>query len=127
MTPQEEKHFEDLLDQEKKRLEGELASFAAPDPKMRGDWDTIHPATAPSAAPSSHASLEDQADIREELEAELAQEQSLEARLDEVNRALGRMRAGAFGRCRACGEPLGLDRLRANPAAEYDMRHQPRE
>lgn len=126
MTLQELQELQSLLNQEKTRLEQELASFAAPDPKMRGDWDTIHPAVSTLAATMPRPSPDERADIREEFETELAQEQSLEARLDEVNRALERMRAGTFGRCRGCGELIGLDRLRANPAAEYDMRHQPR-
>lgn len=124
--PQLEK-FRTMLTAEKDRLERELTSFAARDPKMRGDWDTRFPSAAPSGAAMSHSSLEEQADLREEFESELAQEQSLESRLADVERALERIRANTFGLCRACGEPISEERLGANPAAEYNIEHQPRE
>lgn len=128
MPPEKLAQFKDLLDAERRRLERELNTFAKPDPTMRGDWDTVFPAevTGGSAHASSGAA-EEQADIREEFETELAQEQSLETRLLEVTNALERISAGAFGRCRACGEPIPEARLMANPAAEYDMAHQPHE
>lgn len=119
--------FQPLLEAEKRRLEKELAAFAGRDPKMRGDWDTAFPSAAPAGAASSHAAQDEQADLREEFETELAQEHSLESRLLEVERALERMRENAYGLCRACGGPIPEERLRANPAAEYDMTHQPRE
>lgn len=118
--------FKTLLTKEKKRLESELASFATADPTMRGDWDTRFPAPSELAASLSHASEDEQADRREEFETELAQEQSLELRLRAVTVALDRIAAGTFGRCLACGEDIPLERLRANPAAAYDMAHQPR-
>ena len=119
--------FEMLLGQEQGRLEKELASFARPDPAMRDDWDAAFPRGAPLAAAASHSSQEEQADIREEYETELAQEHTLELRLREVKQALRRIAAGAFGQCRACGRAIPEERLRANPAAEYDIEHQPRE
>ena len=119
--------FNATLLKEKERLERELGSFATRDPKMRDDWDTRFPSSAPSAASSSHASLEEQADLREEFETEIAQEHSLESRLAEVNRAIDRIAENDFGRCKACGVPIPLERLRANPAAEYDIAHQPKE
>lgn len=119
--------FNAILLEEKNRLEHTLAAFAVKDPKMRGDWDTIFPASAPLASPMSHTSQEEQADIREEFESELAQEQSLESRLWEVNKALERIKNHAFGLCRGCGQAISEERLRANPAAEYDIEHQPKE
>jgi RNA polymerase-binding transcription factor DksA len=40
-----------------------------------------------------------------------------EARLDEVAAALGRVDAGTYGACVACGEPVPAARLAARPAA----------
>jgi RNA polymerase-binding transcription factor len=37
----------------------------------------------------------------------------------EVEAALGRIAEGSYGTCRACGGPLGLQRLRAIPEARF--------
>jgi hypothetical protein len=39
--------------------------------------------------------------------------------LAEVDAALGRIAAGKYGTCIACGGPLGLQRLRAIPEARF--------
>lgn len=127
MDPARIGEFEALLIAEKERLEGELSSFATRDPKVRGDWDARFPAAAELAASMSHSAQDEQADLREEFEAELAQEQALELRLREVDQALERIGGSTFGRCLNCGEEIPDERLRANPAAAYDMAHQPRE
>lgn len=116
---------ERLLD-EKKRLEKELEGFAVRDPKMRGDWDTRFPAAGEYGASMSHSAQDEQADLREEFETELSQEHSLETRLLEVEEALRRIASDNFGRCLACGKEIPAERLIANPAAAYDMTHQPR-
>jgi DnaK suppressor protein len=38
-------------------------------------------------------------------------------RLAEVEQALDRLRAGSYPSCRACGRPIGADRLAARPAS----------
>ncbi len=45
--------------------------------------------------------------------------QRVERELAEVDAALGRIEAGSYGTCVACGGPLGLQRLRAIPEARY--------
>ena len=127
MDPQTIAQFRELLEAERLRLTSELAAFASRDPTMRGDWDTTFPAASPGSPPSAHSTQEEQADLREEYETTIAQEQSLESRLEAVVRALERIDQNAFGSCRACRQPIPLERLQANPAAEYDMTHQPRE
>lgn len=114
------------LEEEKRRLEAELANFATKDPKMRGDWDARFPAPPSAGAASSHSSQDEQADAFEEYEAERAQEQSLESRLVEVAGALGRIGDGTYGVCLACQRPILAERLSANPAAAYDIEHQPK-
>ncbi len=114
------------LEKERTRLEKELSSFAEKDPKMTDDWDAKFPVVSTTASALSHSSQEEQADIREEYESELAQEQTLELRLREVNQALSRIEKAAYGLCRTCGKPISEERLRANPAAECDIEHQPR-
>ena len=39
-----------------------------------------------------------------------------------VDAALERMRFGTYGVCARCGEPIGVDRLRARPTAELCIR-----
>ena len=54
---------------------------------------------------------------------ELGLLQSLRAELDAVDRARERLRSGAFGRCRQCGEAIDVERLRAIPTAEWCVQH----
>ncbi|MDP3727360.1 MAG: TraR/DksA C4-type zinc finger protein [bacterium] len=126
MEPNKIEEFQKLLIAEKRLLESELSTFAARDPNMKGDWDTRFPERNEPAS-ISHSAQDEQADLREEFETELAQEQSLETRLRAVEEALGRIEQQTYGRCRACGEEIPAERLAANPAAAYDMAHQPRE
>lgn len=127
MEPRKLKQLKKSLEEERARLMAELKAFAAPDREIRGDWDTRFPASAEPAAASSHSAEEERADFREEYETEIAQEQALELRLREVEQALERIAAGTFGQCRHCGRPISEERLAANPAAEYDIGHQPKE
>jgi RNA polymerase-binding transcription factor DksA len=39
--------------------------------------------------------------------------------LADIEEALGRIAQGSYGRCLACGGPIGLQRLRAVPEARY--------
>ncbi len=41
--------------------------------------------------------------------------------LAEIDAALVRIQEGRYGRCLACGGPMGLQRLRAIPEARYCM------
>lgn len=112
------------LEQEHDKLVAELKSFAKPDPKMAGDWDSELPQFETGES-GSHASLEEEADEVEEYETRLATEHSLESRLLEVNKALERMSAGNYGKCGKCKKEISQERLRANPAAEFDIEHNP--
>ncbi len=126
MEPTRLEEFKKLLIAERERLTAGLSAFAARDPNMRDDWDTRYPAGTETAS-LSHAAQEEQADIREEYESELAQEHSMELRLREIREALERIEKNTYGRCRSCQEEIPENRLRANPAAAYDMAHQPKE
>lgn len=125
----ETERYQKILTEEKERLTHELSTFAKPDPSMPGDWDTTFPPSGKGGggANFSSSAQEELADVREEYESDVAQEQSLESRLAEVNRALARIQDGNYGTCKACGKPISPERLEANPAAEYDIEHQPKE
>ena len=44
---------------------------------------------------------------------------NVEAELADVDRALRRISEGTYGRCEACGGPIGVARLEARPAARF--------
>ena len=54
-----------------------------------------------------------------ERELDLGVLQSVEAELREVEEALTRLDAGAYGRCEVCGQPVAEGRLEAMPATRY--------
>jgi RNA polymerase-binding transcription factor DksA len=62
-------------------------------------------------------------DVEEEALADLLTDVNLAAlsrdvqEVREIDAALGRIAARSYGLCSDCGEPIGADRLEANPAA----------
>jgi RNA polymerase-binding transcription factor DksA len=47
----------------------------------------------------------------------------LRAELDEVERALGKLDEGTYGRCEVCGEEIASARLEAMPATRFCIAH----
>lgn len=111
-----------VLEKERDKLVAELKAIAQPHPRLAGDWDARYPQFE-AGEYGSHASLDIEADEVEEYEIALEAEHSLESRLLAVTKALSRMEEGTYGLCTACKKPISLERLQANPAAEYDMEH----
>ena len=110
------------LQKEHDTLVAELRVIATPDSKVAGHWDTKFPQFEIGET-GSHAALDEEADEVEEYEVRLASEGSLETRLLAVNKALARINDETYGVCAKCKKPIPLERLRANPAAEYDIEH----
>lgn len=48
----------------------------------------------------------------------------LQARLTEIDAAIDRLRSGGYGICEETGEPIAVERLRANPLARYTVEAQ---
>ena len=111
-----------LLESERGILVQELSSIADPDPAAKGDWHARFPKFE-VVETSSSSGREIEQDEIEEYEMRLAEEQSLESRLLEVSKALERIQKVTYGTCRKCGKAIPIDRLKANPAAEFDMEH----
>lgn len=112
------------LEAERERLIGELKGIARPDAAGHiGEWETQYPQFEAGEAIAA-AAPDEEADEVEEYEARLATERSLENRLLEVTHALERMAGGTYGTCLACKQPIPPARLRANPAAAYDIEHE---
>ena len=111
------KESKTALEKERDLLVAELKTIATPDPQRKGNWDARFPEK------DANESLEDRAEDVEEYEVRLGTEQSLESRLLAVTHALARIADGTYGTCKKCGKPIPEVRLRANPAAEFDIEH----
>lgn len=116
------------LAEEHDRLVEELKSFARPDPHLEGNWDAKFPqfGAEEGVGMHSHDALEQAQDEVEEYEVRIAAEYSLESRLLEVNKALARLGDGTYGVCGVCKKEIPVERLNANPAAEFHIEHTPK-
>ena len=110
------------LTREHDTLVKELKEIARPNPQIAGDWNATFPKFEPGES-GSHVSEEEASDEVEEYETNLAAEHSLESRLLSITNALARIKNNGYGVCKTCGKPIPLERLRANPAAEFDITH----
>lgn len=104
------------LEEEKARLEAELATVARPNPSVPGDWE-------PASADEAEADPNLTADHMQHFSENVAIAESLEARYAEVTDALSRIEAGTYGICEECGEEIEADRLEADPAARTCKAH----
>ena len=59
-----------------------------------------------------------------EREKDLSILEQVEAELDDIEHALGRLDDGTYGVCEACGEPIDDARLEAMPAARFCIKDQ---
>ena len=115
--------FKKILETERDRLTQELSSIAKPDPQMKGNWIADFPQME-SGESGSHTSRDEEEDEVEQYEVNLEAEHSLESRLLSVTRALHRIDTGTYGICGKCGKEIPMQRLTANPAAEFDIEHE---
>ena len=111
-----------MLRAEHDKLMAELKQIATPDAQVAGHWTATFPQFEKNGS-GSHAALDEEADEVEEYEVRLASEDSLETHLLMVNKALARIKDNRYGICAKCRKPIPIDRLRANPTAEYDIEH----
>lgn len=105
------------LEEELATLEEDLASHG----RARGDdgdWEG-----SANEDERMEADPIDAADNIEELVTNVPLVEELEDRYDEVEEALERMDHGLYGICEACGEPIPVERLKANPAAATCIKH----
>ncbi|OGN15918.1 MAG: hypothetical protein A3C81_00115 [Candidatus Yanofskybacteria bacterium RIFCSPHIGHO2_02_FULL_46_19] len=111
-------YFQKLLEDEKKRLEGELGTIGRRNPNAHEDWEVAKPDM------NVMASAQDEiADVDEEFENRASVEAGLEERLRDVDGALERIRHGSYGVCPTGNHPIKEARLRANHAAKTCMEH----
>ncbi|HHE76687.1 MAG TPA: hypothetical protein ENL27_01745 [Candidatus Parcubacteria bacterium] len=110
------KELEEKLKESRTSLLHELQKFAKKDKELKDDWDTRYPRIGDG---SGSQALEDAADEVEEYATLLPIEHSLELQLRDVNRALEKIKKGAYGVCEKCGKKIDEKRLIAYPAARF--------
>ena len=115
--------FKIALEQERDRLIAELSSIAKKDPHMEGNWIANFPQMETGES-GSHSARDEEEDEVEEYEVRLEAEHSLESQLLHVTRALHRIEIGTYGICPTCKKAIPIERLDANPSAEFDIKHQ---
>jgi RNA polymerase-binding transcription factor DksA len=111
-------HFKELLEQEKVKLENELATVGRKNPANSADWEAVEKDNDRDTAEDGEV-----ADSMEEFQNNTAILEQLETRLGEVTVALKQIEAGTYGTCTVCGEVIEEDRLEANPAATTCKQH----
>jgi RNA polymerase-binding transcription factor DksA len=105
------------LEEEKNKLESELASVGRKNPSNPNDWEAVPQETSPEADPN------DVATKIEGYEDNTAVLKELETRYNDVKDALAKIDAGTYGTCEVSGEAIEEDRLNADPAARTCKAH----
>ncbi len=116
----EQSEIEELraaLEAEKDTLEEDLASHGRVQDDS-GDWSG-----ASENAQGEESDPSDVADQIEELATNVPLVEELEAKHEDVEDALEKMDQGLYGLCEACGEPIPIKRLKANPSARTCVAH----
>ncbi len=109
--------FKKKLEEEKAKLEAEMASVGRRNPRVPGDWEPIPSETG------TEADLADQADVVMSRESNIAILGDLEARYDNILAALSRIEKKTYGKCEVCGNAIEEARLGADTAARTCMKH----
>lgn len=104
------------LEEEKGKLEAELATVSRQNPANPADWE-------PAAVDVAEADPNLEADHMERFGENVAITEDLEARLMDVRDALARIENGTYGTCEVGGEEIEADRLEADPAARTCKAH----
>lgn len=103
------KKFEDLLLQEKAKLEEELKAFAKQNPQNSEDFNAEFPDLGEKE--------DENASEVAEYSKNLTLERTLESSLGDVKKALARVADGSYGTCKYCGKDIGEKRLMARPTS----------
>lgn len=124
VTPEEKQLLKAALEKEKTKLEAMLAQVSTRDPNDKNSltWDPSYPQMGESDDRGSSA-MEESADEVEEYELRIESGETMESRLRDVSRALHVIETDAYGTCEVCNKDIPVERLRANPAALFDIEH----
>ncbi|MBU2545349.1 TraR/DksA C4-type zinc finger protein [Patescibacteria group bacterium] len=114
MNKKLQQELKEKLEKQKVSLEAELGKFARKDKKLDGDWDTKFPEANGSSGSSA---LEDAADQVTEYANLLPVEHNMELRLQDINKALTKIKKDKYGKCEKCNKAIPEERLRIYPEA----------
>lgn len=103
--------FRRLLEADRARLVDLRAEFDREGLRQRSQREDLSSLSAVDQHPA------DQGTETFDRERDLSLREQVEGELVEVARALVRLDRGTYGRCEACGRPIGAERLAAEPAA----------
>lgn len=110
--------YKKALEAEKAKLLKELGTIARRNPSAPSDWEAI-----PTDLDSDSADENEIADEVEEFGNNSAILEKLEPQLANVEKALGKIEEGSYGKCDVCEEEIDEDRLDANPASTTCIEH----
>lgn len=111
MKKKDLEEFKKILKERRKKLVEQLESFAKKE-KGREDWSAKFPKF------DGEVDMERVADEVEEYASLLSLEYNLESQIQEIDRALERIKNGTFGTCKKCKKEIEKERLRVNPTTE---------
>jgi DnaK suppressor protein len=109
-------YFKELLLKEKAQLVEGMSLIAVETHDIAGDW-------AVRTSPSGELEPDMMADAEEEKAANEDILATLEQRLMQVDKALGRIEDGTYGICKISGSQIEEKRLEADPAATTCLSH----
>lgn len=112
MDKQLQEKLKKQLEGEKKRLTKDLNFFAKKDPKLKWNWLTRFPFFG-----MSRSHKDEIAEQVEEYENLLPVEHSLEKRLEDVEKALAKVKKDNYGQCEKCQKEIEIKRLAVVPEA----------
>ena len=118
MNKRDIERFKKMLLAEKAELEEDLPTVAEKSAGTSSGWEATSGGMEVDAADENEV-----ADKLEELDDNSGIADKLELELAEVSAALERIEKGTYGLCEACGKPIEIERLEANPSARISIKH----
>lgn len=113
--------FNTMLKEELATIVSDLQTIATHN-KETDDWVAI-----PVSGEVGNADENEAADTVEEWNERRALMAQLEIRYRNIIRALQKIQDGTYGKCEISGQPIEIERLRANPAARTNLANIDRE
>lgn len=111
------KKIKEQLEKERDILVAEMQDMGKFNPE-NGEWDAT-----PQEVDGPESDHNDMADRFEDYEAKSSMIKSLEARLQNILRALQEINRVSFGKCGVCNKNIESARMKANPAARTCKKH----
>lgn len=113
----DKKKIKEKLEKERDILVEEMKDMGTLNPET-GEWEAT-----PQAVEHREADQNDMADRFEDFEAKSSMIKSLEARLQNILKALKGINRESFGKCEICKKDIEQARMEANPAARTCKKH----